>query len=211
MSVNNKSVLISVLIIVITLVILVMGAAYAYFTNGVFIGSSKTDINTSAESVGIATLSAGKDLKISLKPKDMMQTEETIYYFATIDGIPSLQENSEVIATASVKGNGIMNCQYKLNVSVSGTNNMYDVFKNMESKSVDQLVLTLDGSKYDFFDIAFPTTISGTINGISEQNSKDIYASFMLANRSDVDQTKLKATDIKLSFSVAEFKCNIVG
>lgn len=211
MSKNNKKIAIPLIIIIITLVVLVMGATYAYFSNGTLLDGNAIKVDTTAESVGVATLSSGKNLILELRPKDMMQSSETINYYATLDGIPSTEENSEIIATASVKGNGVMNCQYKLYASITANNNMYTAFKNMNSKSRDQLVLTVDGIQYDFYDVTFPMTISGTIEGIKEGTSKDIYASFMLANRSDIDQEDLKATDLKITFSVNQFKCNIVG
>jgi len=211
MSKNSKRIVIPTVIIIITLVVLIMGAAYAYFSNGILLDGTITSVDTTAESVGVATLSSGKNLILELTPKDMMQTSETINYYATLDGTPTTEENSEIIATASVAGNGVMNCQYKLYASITATNNMYTAFKNMSSKSTNKLILTVDGVKYDFFDVSFPMTISGTIEGIKEGTSKDIYASFMLANRSEIDQTALKATDLKINFSVNEFKCNIVG
>lgn len=208
--IKKDKIIIPMIIVILTFVLLIVGSAYAYFTANNSIGGS-TNINTEFESVGISKLASKNNLKLNVTLVDMMKKDNNINYYATLDGTPSTSENSEVIATASVEGNGKMNCNYELEVTVNGTNNMYEAFKNMENKSDEQLILNVDGEDYDLFNVTFPLTITGTINDLSENNSKDIKASFRIVNRKDIDQSNLANKDLTLSFNAKLFTCSLVG
>lgn len=208
--INKDTIIIPMIIVILTFVLLIVGSAYAYFTANNSIGGS-TNINTEFESVGISKLASKNNLKLNVTLVDMMKKDNNINYYATLDGTPSTSENSEVIATASVEGNGKMNCNYTLEVTVNGTNNMYEAFKNMTNKSAGQLILNVDGKDYDLYKVTFPLTITGTINDLSENNSKDIKASFRIVNRKDIDQSNLANKDLTLSFNAKLFTCSLVG
>lgn len=208
--INKDTIIIPMIIVILTFVLLIVGSAYAYFTANNSIGGS-TNINTEFESVGISKLASKNNLKLNVTLVDMMKKDNNINYYATLDGTPSTSENSEVIATASVEGNGKMNCNYTLEVTVNGTNNMYEAFKNMTNKSAGQLILNVDGKDYDLYNVTFPLTITGTINDLSENNSKDIKASFRIVNRKDIDQSNLANKDLTLSFNAKLFTCSLVG
>lgn len=208
--IKKDKIIIPVIIVILTFVLLIVGSAYAYFTANNSIGGS-TNINTEFESVGISKLASKNNLKLNVTLVDMMKKDNNINYYATLDGTPSTSENSEVIATASVEGNGKMNCNYTLEVTVNGTNNMYEAFKNMTNKSAGQLILNVDGKDYDLYNVTFPLTITGTINDLSENNSKDIKASFRIVNRKDIDQSNLANKDLTLSFNAKLFTCSLVG
>lgn len=208
--IKKDKIIIPMIIVILTFVLLIVGSAYAYFTANNSIGGS-TNINTEFESVGISKLASKNNLKLNVTLVDMMKKDNNINYYATLDGTPSTSENSEVIATASVEGNGKMNCNYTLEVTVNGTNNMYEAFKNMTNKSAGQLILNVDGKDYDLYNVTFPLTITGTINDLSENNSKDIKASFRIVNRKDIDQSNLANKDLTLSFNAKLFTCSLVG
>lgn len=208
--INKDTIIIPMIIVILTFVLLIVGSAYAYFTANNRIGGS-TNINTEFESVGISKLASKNNLKLNLTLVDMMKKDNNVDYYATLDGTPSTSENSEIIATASVEGNGKMNCNYTLEVTVNGTNNMYEAFKNMEKKSAGQLILNVDGIDYDLYNVTFPLTITGTIDDLSENNSKDIKASFRIVNRKDIDQSDLANKDLTLSFNAKLFTCSLVG
>lgn len=208
--IKKDKIIIPMIIVILTFVLLIVGSAYAYFTANNSIGGS-TNINTEFESVGISKLASKNNLKLNVTLVDMMKKDNNIDYYATLDGTPSTSENSEVIATASVEGNGKMNCNYTLEVTVNGTNNMYEAFNNMENKSAGQLILNVDGKDYDLYNVTFPLTITGTLNDLSENNSKDIKASFRIVNRKDIDQSDLANKDLTLSFNAKLFTCSLVG
>ena len=99
----------------------------------------------------------------------------------------------------------------KLEVNATGTNNMYTAFQKMSTKSVDQLVLNVDGIEYDLYNVSFPLIINGTLENVQDGLPKDIVASFKIVNKSNIDQSGIAGTDIVLSFSVNEYNCEIVG
>ena len=203
--------LIPTLLMTFTLITLVVGATYAYFKVNVTNDVSTVKVSATTDSVGIVSLSAGDDLKLELTAAQMMQMTSDTNYYATISGNPTTDENNVAIATASVEGNGTMNCEYELSTSLSGKNNMYNAFSNMTGKSAGQLVLTINDTDYDLYDTIFPVTISGTLEGLNENTSKDIMASFKVVNKRSVNQNNLAGTDLTISFSVSKFDCDIVG
>ena len=212
MNTNIKNMVIPTALMVITLVVLALGAAYAYFTVSTSNGVSTMKVTTTVESVGIASLAHGSNLQLHLTNDDMMKKNDNIIYCATIDGVPSTEKNEVAIATASINGNGTMNCTYELLASITGEKNMYDAFQRMgKNKTSNQLILSVDGKDYDFNDTSFPSIITGTLEGLKEENTKNIMASFRVVNRSDINQSELAATDLTISFSVNKFECNIVG
>lgn len=206
-----KSIIIPTLIMIITFFVLIVGATYAYFSVSTSVSGGSSKINTIAETAGISTLRTGNNLSLNLTLVDMMKNNNDVTYYATVDGTPSTTENTEIIGVAEVDGNGIMNCSYELEVTTSGTNNMYTAFQNMSTKSTGQLVLNVAGIEYDLYSVTFPLNISGTLENVQEGSSKDIKASFRIVNKSNIDQSGIAGTDIVLSFSINEYKCEIVG
>lgn len=211
MSPENKKIIIPTLIMVITLVMLVMGATYAYFSADYTIDSNTTKIESTIESVGIVSLSAGTDLSLNISAVQMMQQTGDVEYYATESGTPSTSSNTVAIATADVEGNGTMSCDYQLKAALSGTNNMYTAFTNMSTKSQGQLVLTVDGVEYDFYETTFPKTITGTLSGLKDGSPQNIMASFKVVNKSSIDQSDLAGTDLTITFTVESLSCSIVG
>ena len=208
---DMKTIVIPTLLMVITFFILIVGATYAYFNVSTTVSGGSTKVYTDVETVGVSTLRTGNNLSLNLTLVDMMQSSNDKVYYASLNGVPSTTEISEVIGTAEVDGNGVMKCTYELVVNSSGTKNMYTAFQNMSTKSEGQLVLNIAGIDYDLYNVTFPLSIEGTLENVKEGASKDIKASFKIVNKSDVDQSKLAGTDIILSFSVKEYECEIVG
>lgn len=211
MSPESKKIVIPTLIMVVTLVILVMGATYAYFTANYVISGNTTTVETTIESIGIVSLSAGTNLNLNISAVDMMKQSGDVNYYATVSGKPQTSENIVAIAIANVEGNGIMNCKYQLKTEISGTNNLYTKFNNMETKSLGQLILKVDDTEYDFYSTTFPKTITGTLNGLKEGEPKSIMASFKVVNKSSIDQSPLAGTDLSIKFIVESINCSIVG
>lgn len=207
---KNRSVIISMIIIILTFILLIVGSTYAYFsaTNNI---SGYTGVNIKFESVGIPRLESKNNLKLNITLVNMVKQNENVSYYATLDGNPTTNENNEVIATASIDGNGVMDCNYIFEVNASGKNNMYEAFSSMNDKSTGQLILNVDGTDYDLYDVTFPLTVSGTITNLSENNSKDIKASFRIVNRYDKDQSDLADKDLTLKFSAKTFSCSLVS
>lgn len=207
---KETKVVVPMIIMVFTFVVLILGSAYAYFTadNRIF---GTTNVNTEFASVSTSALKAKNNLKLNLSLVDMMKHDNNIIYYATLDGTPSTSENSEIIATATVNGNGKMDCNYTIKVNASGTNNMYTAFIDMNTKSINQLILNVAGTDYDLYNVTFPLTITGSLKNLDKDNSHDIKASFKIINRHDLDQSVLANKDVTLSFGIDSYTCSLVS
>lgn len=196
------------IIMVSVLVVLAVSGSYAYFTLNVQNegGTTTSKVNTGV--VGSSSLLPGKNMLLNLTRELMMMPNSDKSLYATEDGTPSTSETKLSIASAKVVGEGVMNCNYTLNVDITGT--MYDKIKVMANNS-NQLILNIDGTDYDIVNDDLTNGISGVINGVSSSVSKNIMASFRFVNKKEVSQNDLKDTNITLGFTVKEFVCVVAS
>lgn len=207
-NVDAKKVLIPAIIAVVTLVILTVGATYAYFSvSSTSSGYTTRTVNAQAPDIGSVALTSGTNLTMNLTASQMMLPANETTYYASSSGTTTTA-TTENIGTAKVTGSGTFTCNYTLTVSASGTKNMYDTFQSMSNKSTGQIVLTVNGTSYDFNTASlFPKTINGTMTGLTSSASQNITAQLKLVNSKTIDQTALAGTDITLSFAVSSFSC----
>lgn len=208
MNPEQKKVVIPIILVVIILIVLVFGATYAYFTIDIKNNSTTTTAQTSIPEIGSSALVAGDNLSINLTRDLMMKKDNDIPYYATVDGTPSTSENKVAIATANVTGNNTMDCEYALNVLISG--DMYTKFKELTNNE-GQMILNFAGQDYDLATTDFTNGLSGILNGITKNTTNEILASFKIVNRKDIDQNSLTDTSMTISFTVKSFTCNITS
>ena len=110
---KDKKVIISTIIGVVVLVILVVGASYAYFSVQVKNNFTKTNISSTVDSIGHVTMSPGSDISMEITSGQMMNKGSDVVYYGSSEGTKE-EETSEIIGTASVSGNGVFNCTYDL-------------------------------------------------------------------------------------------------
>jgi len=202
-----KKILVPTIIAVVTLVMLVVGATYAYFSVGTDNNFGTRTIQASAAEVGSVALATGSNLTMNLTAAQMMKSEGGSTYYASASGTTETATTA-TIGTATVTGAGTFTCTYELNVAASGTKNMYTAFQGMTGKSSGQIVLTVNGTAYDFNTASlFPKTISGTMTGLTSAASQKITAQLKVVNSATVDQSALAGTDLTLSFTVSDFEC----
>ena len=206
---NTKRVIIPIIISVATLILLTVGATYAYFSVNTTNNFGTKTITTSAESVGNVALSTGNNLILDLTAKDMMNQGSDLAYYASSSG-KTTTPTIEKIGTATVTGEGMYNCTYKLTMN-DNSNSMYDVFQGMNTKSAGQIILTVNGTEYDFNTSGlFSKEISGTMYGLTSDEARDITASLKIVNKTIVDQTALAGSNITITFSATAFECSAV-
>jgi len=206
----NKKMVIKFSLGIILLVVLVVGATFAYFTMNNSIDSSPTNLNAELDEVGNVALISGDNLNLEISQYDMKNKDKDVSYYASKNG-KVLTETEEVIAYTSVVGNGLFDCSYTLTVTDKGTNSIYNAFQNMSGKSENQIVLTINGEDYDFnTDNLFPLAINGTLNSVSETMVQEIKAKLKLVNKTNIDQSALAGTDIYLDFGIDKFECKPV-
>ena len=217
-----KKTLAFTIIAVSTLVVLVVGATYAYFSvTGTNNYGTKT-ITASAPSVGSVALASGSNLTMALTRAQMMKKSADTTYYASASGATTTATTA-TIATATVTGAGTFTCNYTINVAVSATNSMYTAFQNMTGKTAGQIVLTITpatgtatgtAQTYDFNSAnLFPSnalTISGAFTGITSSTTaanRQITAQLKFVNKKDVVQDALEGTDITFTFTATAFTC----
>ncbi len=205
---DQKKAYIPFIIMVAVLIILAVGSTYAYFTINIQNNGGTTEAGITTEAVGNSVLSSDKNLSIELSRDLMMKKDNDVTYYASETGGASTTEKSVAIAKATVTGNGVMNCNYTLNTTVSG--DMYTNLKNMASNT-GQIILHFDGRDYDVATTDFTKGLSGTINGVSSTTPKEIKATFKVINKKDVDQKTLAGTNMTIAFTVKSFVCTVAS
>ena len=207
---DNKKMLIPMISGVLFMIFLVVGATYAYFTLNLQNNYTETHISSQIDDVGTVSLLPDVDeMSLSLTVDNMEQQTGNVAYYGTKNGTV-MKESSEVLAKASVSGEGLFNCTYDLTMTASGTNNLYNIVQNMEGDKTGHVILTVNGVRYDFGEAnLFPKTIKGSINGLTEGVTQDITAQIMVVNKASQDQNVLMGTDIEITFKMDNFKCNM--
>ena len=203
---NNKKVIVPTIVAIITLVMLTVGATYAYFTVSATNSFGTKTITATTPSVGSVALSTGSNLTMTLTAAQMMKQSSDVTYYASPSGATTTATTSN-IGTAKVTGSGTFTCTYSLSVT-DNDNSLYDAFQSMTGKSTGQIVLTVNGTSYDFNTASlFPKTISGTMTGLTSSASQNITAQLKFVNKTSVDQSSLAGKSITLTFTVSNFSC----
>lgn len=206
------SAIIPLLIGAFTLILVTIGATYAYFSVVSSNTSSTTNVNTSIDGVGSVSLNkTNANLRINLNGTNMAKMSQDVDYYASSSGTTQT-ETEEVIGEITAMGNGTFTCEYDIIISASATNSMYTAFQNMTGKSSNQIVLTVNGTSYDFItENLFPKTVHNVVNGVEQGTTQDITAALKIVNKKNVDQSSLAGTDITISFNVNNFRCTIAA
>ncbi len=216
---TTAGILIPAIIAIATLIILTVGATYAYFTVQAENHYETTTISATAGEVGTVSLSSGSSLTMALTAEDMMKKGNDVGYYATASG-KTTTATSPVIATAVVEGVGVFNCEYTLLITPTyTTSSMYSKFKAITpaaNQTTGQVVLTVGSTVYDFATHDFSTawTHTGSFTGISSSSSastKELTAQFKILNSNTIDQSNLSGSDIRFTFTATAFSCNVVG
>ena len=210
---DSKKALVPAIIAVFTIMVLAVGATYAYFTVGQTNDFGTKTISASAPAVGSVALSSGSNLTMNLTRDQMMQKSNDVSYYATASGTQTTA-SSPTMATISVTGSGTFSCDYTFNIAASSTGtSMYTAFQGMTGKSTGQIVLTVTpfGGTAQTFDFntasLFPATVSGTVTGLTSSQSKTMTAQLKFVNKKTVVQDALENTDITLTFTATAFTC----
>jgi len=202
---NNKKILIPTIIAVVTLILLVFGATYAYFTVGSTNNFGTKNLSATIEGMAedIILQQVENELSLDVTRVQMSEDNAGTTYYASGSSTPAN------IAKISTSGDGTFTCTYKINVTKSATNDLYTAFQGMSTKSTNQIYLNINDSKYDFNTASlFPITYNGTISGVSKDTPQYITANLALLNK-NVNQNALKGKDITLTFSISDFNCEL--
>ncbi len=210
---NRKKIILYASIVFLSLLVLVAGASYAYFSVTSTNSFGSKTISASAPQVGsVSLISDVTNVTATLSSEQMMLGNGGFYYLNE-NGTFGLDTWSYVqLAHTQVTGPGTYNCSYTMNVSATGTNNLYTAFQNWENKSDTDIHFYINHKRYSFYTAnLFPITYTGELNGITASKSNIIKAGFNIYNKGTVDQSVLKNKDITFTFTVNSFSCNIAS
>jgi len=68
-------------------------------------------------------------------------------------------------------------------------------------------VLTVNGTAYDVYSTTFPTTVTGTLTGITSSASKSITAQLKVVNLKSVNQSAIADKNMTFTFTATAFSC----
>jgi len=197
---ETKKIIAPTLVAIITLVMLTVGATYAYFSVSATNNFGTKTITATTPTLGSVALSSGSNLYLNLSRVNMMTANQGTYYAVTNSaGTATKTQTTTNIATATVTGEGTFSCDYTINVAYSGT-------MKAALTAAGTAILNVDGTDYDVYSTTFPKTISGTITGLTKTAAKSLTASLRFVNTNTVQDALIDKT-MTLTFTATAFKC----
>ena len=213
---SKKKTIILTIIGLITLISLVVGATFAFYTMTTNDKTNPTNVSGNTEGLGQAILTnPTPKLHLKLSAVDMNSANKGKVYYATndINKNYDTEETKRSIAIASV-GGGLEDtknqCESTLTIEIDGS--MKDVLTNGDGK----IVLTptsgieIETTEIDLKDLADKTSITlPVVYKITGSNEEKIEA-IMLINNRETDQINLAGKQININITNSSFKCEVV-
>ena len=214
---SKKKTIILTIIGLITLISLVVGATFAFYTMTTNDKTNPTNVSGNTEGLGQAILTnPTPKLHLKLSAVDMNSANKGKVYYATndINKNYDTEETKRSIAIASV-GGGLEDtknqCESTLTIEIDGS--MKDVLTNGDGK----IVLTptsgieIETTEIDLKDLADKTSITlPVVYKITGSNEEKIEA-IMLINNRETDQINLAGKQININITNSSFKCEVVS
>ncbi len=206
---NKNKLFIGSIVAVITLIIVVVGATYAFFSLNVSGNTTNTNAIVETDDLNLISISGGtSNLHIRIKSDDMSEDKIDTSYYATDTDKDYLTEDEPHnfnIATFELTRDitEINNCTAELEVSIDGElksviekeDTLLHVEGIDEVLDVDLAELKEEGSK------VYPISIT-----ISDNNPSPIEGYISLTNR-EVDQSNLADKELNITITVKNLVC----
>jgi len=214
---ETKKILVPSIIAIATLIVMTVGATYAFFTVGADDNFTTTTATATTGEIGGAALikADNSTLTLNVTAMEMLKENATTYY-ATGSTTP------KTIGTIKVTGAGTYECTYKITVTqktpTNMTNNLYQVFQaatDANKKVAGQIYYEINGQKFDF---STANLFNGTNNvytktetGLTASNGASVTANLAIVNSATIDQTHLNNAGIELTYDVTSFTCSLTS
>ena len=219
---KRKKTIVSITIGIMSLIILVLGAAYAYWTANTAINFNTATITyeTGDEAIVILNGTSAELTLGILSPDDMAKLNKNAAYYASATG-KKTTPTEETVGIATPYNEGDINsyrCTFTLAFTHSGTEDLIDRFlgetndePNYANRSAGQVFITVNGVEYDIND-GFPSTITGTVYA-NQSHPGEIKVGFKFVNLSGVNQTYLANSNGTINVDLANngFSCEVIG
>jgi surface protein len=211
---RNKKITIYLSILFVSLLVLGIGLTYAYFNVTTTNSFGTKTIVADVEGTGSVTVTGQSvSLTMALNQADMMQENAGTSYFASNTG-KKTYNHEEVLGIASVSPSSdetYYHCTYTLQISHTGTNDMYNKFtNNYANKSAEQIKLIVNHQRYDW-NSGMPTEVEGDFY-ITGGDNQEITAGLQFINSRTINQDGLQGTDVNVTVTIKNntLHCDIV-
>ena len=213
---NNKQAFILSVISLLTFLLLIVGATFAYFTPAFRNNTEDTNVvNNSGEKISIIAQGSA-NIYMDLTLADMKRQATNISYYASSDGTASTNPN-EVMATFINESNTTAYCDYTVEVSRTPFNGKTDMLSSLQEFGQLQEIMMFLRDKagilntVDFknasWTIENKLIFTGRIEDVV-QGENDLYIDFMVNNFSTINQGDYLAnTGINLSAKITSITC----
>ncbi len=205
---KSKKVILPTVIATLVLIVMVVGATYAYIQVTTTDNFKTRTISANVEPMGSVAIT-GSDLTMNLSRTQVFtpETDDVTYYLQQSDTEASTSPASPTIATITVTGDGTYTCNYTISVNATG-----ELFTNAVGIGQNLLVLTVNSSTYFTHDFNTALndgteTITGTLTGLTNNIPGTVTAQLKYVNSKDTDQSALAGTNGTLTFKVTAFSC----
>lgn len=215
---NTKKALIPMFIGLFTMVLLTVGATWAFYNVQITNTSKSLSVSTSMGAQNLVTISGGgASLSLNLSAENMSQTTASTggkVWWASANGVPGASEYNANVATATLTTGQSATCTYTLKI-IPTTKTLYTAYQLLKDKAAGEIVLKVNNVTYDLYNadtnlsaiFGNGLTLTGqTMNFAKNGESKSITASFKFTNTTK-DQSSLAGTGIALTISTEAWSC----
>ena len=217
-----------ILVAILSLLVLVLGSAYAYFQVSTVNNFGTKNIYADTGGVGTVVIEGiDASLTMNLTASELMydytqQTPAPVIYYAGTNGTTTTP-TEVVVGTARVNPNTDTNyyhCTYDISVTHTGTNDMYDKFNSKTNNVYDytnrsegQIALLINGVEYDWgSEDGMPALIHAELNMFGTE-TKNITAGLKFVSSDQIDQSYITGTDIDIEVNLVPntLRCTVIG
>ena len=212
---NKKKTTISIIIGVVSLVVVIVGATYAYWNAKGVVNFNTATITYETASKTLLTLNGTTGLLTlgTITSNDMSVYDTEKIYYASATGKKTTPTEETIGEVRTPVGDlNTYRCNFTLALTHSGSADLIDRFlsetngePDYENRSEGQIILTVNGVEYDLND-GFPSTINGTFEA-SDENPGQIKVGMKFINLPNVNQIYLKNTNGAINITVTDFSC----
>ncbi len=206
---DKKKMIITLVVGIVTLLILVIGATYAYFQVNTTNNNTNSNVTVKTGKPGTATLKPGVgDLHIILNNVDMSETNKGIEYYAddTKNYVDNEPEGKHTISTVEIT-DGDSDVAYKCTVSVE-VNLTTDAGSMGEALQKGDVLLNIEGQEIDLYNVkeTNPTTVNLSFS-MYGNGTKEIKAYAKLINKNE-SQNYLSGRQLKVNIASKNLDCD---
>ncbi len=212
---NKSKLLIGTLVAVITLVIAVVGATYAFFSLNVSGDTTNTNVDIETGTADVVTIEQGaENIHINLAVSDMTEDNPNKAYYATdTEDNYKLSEEEGTLTFATITGTNkeASDCTAKVTITMdTGNDSMGKVLQEGDA------ILYITSGKteetvdlYDLLTEELPTSVTKEIEielSVSESAEASI-TGYLKVNNTEFDQSYLAGKTLNITITVGNLVC----